>query len=67
MTKLSPREQQIAGLVAAGHTDMQIAQKLGISYYTVRSYVSRIHAKMNTKGRRVNLAVGFAQCCALEF
>lgn len=64
-TKLSPREQQIASLIASGYTDMQIAAQLRISFYTVRAIVRNIHLKMGTN-RRVSLAVGYSQSCSLS-
>jgi DNA-binding CsgD family transcriptional regulator len=68
--KLSPREQQIAGLIAAGYTDMQITAHLSkagrqISYYTVRAYVRQIRIKLNAQGPRINLARSFERCCSV--
>lgn len=62
--RLSPREQQIAGLIASGYTDMQIAAQLKISYYTVRAIVRTVHLKLGTR-RRVSLAMNFERCCSM--
>lgn len=48
---LSPREVRIAGLVATGATNPDIAARLGISEKTVRNQVSAIAAKLGTNGR----------------
>jgi two-component system response regulator FixJ len=43
---LSPREMEIARCVAAGYQAKAIAQRLRISYYTVRVHVGRIYCKL---------------------
>ncbi|MDJ1156810.1 helix-turn-helix transcriptional regulator [Chelatococcus sp. SYSU_G07232] len=43
---LTPRELQIALLVAAGNQNKEIAQSLRISFHTVRVHVGRIYAKL---------------------
>ena len=52
---LTPRETEIAGLLAAGSTDKEIGGKLGISEHTVNSHLRRLFAKL-----RVNNRVGAA-------
>lgn len=61
-TKLSPREAQIAGLIAAGYTDWQIAEHLRVSYYTVRAHLRNIHNKSGTFNR-AQLAVKMYRYC----
>lgn len=48
---LTRRELQIAFLVAAGKVNKQIAHRLGISAYTVSSYLKRIFLKLNCRTR----------------
>ena len=48
---LTRRELQIALLVAAGKVNKQIAHRLGISSYTVSSYLKRIFLKLNCRTR----------------
>ncbi|MGH6840789.1 MAG: response regulator transcription factor [Methylocella sp.] len=43
---LSPRELEIARCVAAGYQTKAIAQRLRISYYTVRVHIGRIYCKL---------------------
>ncbi|MGQ0445566.1 MAG: response regulator transcription factor [Beijerinckiaceae bacterium] len=43
---LSPRELEIARCIAAGYQTKAIAQRLRISYYTVRVHVGRIYCKL---------------------
>jgi non-specific serine/threonine protein kinase len=49
--RLSPRERELVGLVAAGMTDAQIADTLFISIRTVRSHLDRIRAKTGARRR----------------
>lgn len=48
---LSPREQEIARMVAAGHPSKAIAQVLNISSWTVGTHLRRIFAKLGVKSR----------------
>ena len=43
---LTPRELEIAILVAAGHETKIIARRLRISFHTVRVHMARIYAKL---------------------
>ncbi|HEY1324073.1 MAG TPA: LuxR C-terminal-related transcriptional regulator, partial [Streptosporangiaceae bacterium] len=54
---LSPREDEIAKLVARGRTNRQIAEQLVISERTVETHVSRILGKLQVESRA---AVGTA-------
>lgn len=47
---LSPREQDVLRLLAAGHTNDQIAGKLYISYHTVVNHKRNIITKVGLKG-----------------
>ena len=49
--QLSPREQQVLQLIALGHTNLQVADRLGLSVKTVETYKSRLMAKLGLAGR----------------
>ena len=51
MTALSPRELELANLVAIGHTNAQIARKLKISPQTVKNHIQSIYAKVRVRNR----------------
>lgn len=48
---LSKRETEVLRLVATGHTDREIADKLYLSVNTVNTYKARIKEKLQLKGR----------------
>jgi DNA-binding CsgD family transcriptional regulator len=48
---LSPRELEIARLVAAGATNQAIADALGISLWTVSTHLRRVFAKTGVGSR----------------
>jgi two-component system response regulator NreC len=48
---LSPREQQVMRLIALGHTNQQVAGRLGLSIKTVETYKSRLMTKLGLTGR----------------
>lgn len=48
---LSPRESQIAGLVADGYPNKEIAWELGLTHGTIKVYVSNIFAKTGMDNR----------------
>lgn len=49
---LTPREMEVLGLLAERLTDREIAQKLTISYTTVKKHSSHIYQKLGVGGRR---------------
>jgi DNA-binding CsgD family transcriptional regulator len=51
LISLSPRQQQIAGMVAAGRTNHAIASSLSISVWTVSTHLRRIFAKLSVSSR----------------
>lgn len=48
---LTPREQEICSLLAYGHTNSEIAEKLYISERTVETHRSNIFSKLDLKNR----------------
>ena len=48
---LSAREAEVLRLVARGHTLEEVAQALGVSRHTVRSFVRRIYDKLQVGTR----------------
>src|SRR5690348_13186066 len=50
MTDLTPRLHEVAGLVAEGLTDKQIAARLGIEYNTARIHVAAIAFRLKIPG-----------------
>jgi DNA-binding NarL/FixJ family response regulator len=48
---LSPREQQVLGLLASGFIYKQIADQLNIGVETVRTYVKNVCQKMHVRNR----------------
>jgi two-component system nitrate/nitrite response regulator NarL len=53
---LSPREQEIARMVARGHHNKAIAEVLSISSWTVCTHLRRIFAKLNVNSRAAMVA-----------
>jgi DNA-binding CsgD family transcriptional regulator len=48
---LTPREAQIMGLIAVGHTNGQIAEQLTVAEKTVKNHINRIYAKLGVGSR----------------
>jgi ATP/maltotriose-dependent transcriptional regulator MalT len=48
---LSSREAQIMSLIAAGHSNGQIAEHLVLAEKTVKNHVNRIYAKLGVGSR----------------
>jgi DNA-binding NarL/FixJ family response regulator len=48
---LSPREQEVLDLLSQGFMYKEIADKLGISFETVRTYIRRIYEKLHVRTR----------------
>lgn len=48
---LTPVERDVVRLVAEGHKNAEIGQRLFISVNTVKKYLSRIYAKVDVDGR----------------
>ncbi|MEV0675185.1 AAA family ATPase [Actinosynnema sp. NPDC050436] len=50
-SELSPRERDVARLLAGGHTNREIAQALFLSRRTVEEYVVKVRRKLNAPSR----------------
>jgi DNA-binding NarL/FixJ family response regulator len=48
---LSPREQEVLALVAKGYINKEIAEKLGVTLETVRTYLKIIYDKLHVRSR----------------
>ena len=49
---LTARERDVASLAAIGASDINIAQRLGLSVRTVQTHLAHVYTKTNTHGRR---------------
>lgn len=49
--QLTPREHEVAALVAQGQSNRAIARALTVEVKTVEAHVTRIHAKLGTASR----------------
>jgi LuxR family maltose regulon positive regulatory protein len=54
---LTVREYQILQLLAAGHRNREIADKVFLSEFTVKSHLQKIYAKLEANGRTETLAI----------
>lgn len=57
--KLTPREVEVLGLIAAGHSNKRIASALGLSAKTVDRHVSNIFDKLAVSSRAAATAYAF--------
>lgn len=60
MTDLSPRELELAQLVAAGYSNAEIALKLQIAHQTVKNHVRSAYVKLGVHSR-LHLALKLAE------
>jgi DNA-binding NarL/FixJ family response regulator len=56
---LTPRQKDLLRLLAAGHTNTQIAHRLGISEGTVRSHLEDIYQRLNVSSRTAAVTRAF--------
>lgn len=48
---LTPREEEILGLLAKGYLAKEIADQLGISFFTVRFHIRKIYEKLHVRSK----------------
>ena len=48
---LSKRESEVLALVAKGYANKEVAEALGLSFETVRSYLKTIYSKLHVRSR----------------
>jgi DNA-binding CsgD family transcriptional regulator len=58
--RLTPRQTDLLHLVAAGHTNTQIARRLGISEGTVRTHLENIYERLQVSSRAAAVTRAFA-------
>jgi DNA-binding NarL/FixJ family response regulator len=61
LPKLSPREQQLLELLAAGRAPKEAASDLNLSYETVRGYLKKIYQKLHVRSQ-TEAVVKFLSC-----
>jgi DNA-binding CsgD family transcriptional regulator len=57
--QLTPRQKDLLRLLAAGHTNTQIARRLGISAGTVRTHLENIYGRLGVSSRTAAVARAF--------
>jgi DNA-binding NarL/FixJ family response regulator len=57
--RLTPRQTGLLHLVAAGHTNTQIARQLGISEATVRAHLENIYERLHVSSRTAAVTRAF--------
>ena len=62
--RLTPRQTDLLRLVAAGHTNTQIAHRLGISESTVRTHLENIYGRLQVSSRTAAVTRAFGDLTA---
>ena len=57
--RLTPRQWELLRLLAAGHTNTQIARRLGISEGTVRTHLQNIYERLDVSSRTAAVTRAF--------
>jgi DNA-binding NarL/FixJ family response regulator len=57
--RLTPRQNELLRLVAAGHTNAQIARRLGVTQGTVRTHLENIYEKLHVSSRTAAVTRAF--------
>jgi DNA-binding CsgD family transcriptional regulator len=58
-SRLTPRQWQLMDLLAAGHTNVQIARRLGVSEGTVRKHLENTYRRLHVSNRVAAVARAF--------
>lgn len=48
---LSPQEIMVLVYIALGYDDKEVAEKMNLSYYTVRTYIDRVTLKLAARNK----------------
>ncbi len=64
LPRLTPRQAELLRLVAAGHTNTQIARRLGISEGTVRTHLENIYDRLQVSSRTAAVTRAFPALAA---
>ena len=62
--RLTPRQTDLLRLVAAGHTNPQIARRLGLSEATVRTHLENIYRRLRVPSRTAAVTRAFGELAA---
>lgn len=54
---LTPRQYEVARLVATGLTNQEVACRLGISAQTVKNHMTAIYGNLGLVGKRLHLVI----------
>jgi len=57
--RLTPRQNDLLRLLAAGHTNIQIARRLGISEGTVRTHLENVYERLDVSSRTAAVTRAF--------
>jgi DNA-binding NarL/FixJ family response regulator len=49
--RLTPREEEVLGLVAKGYANKEIADKLAVTYETIRDHLKKVYNKLHVHSR----------------
>jgi DNA-binding CsgD family transcriptional regulator len=63
--QLTPRHRELLRLVAAGHTNAQIARRLGVSEGTVRTHLKNIYERLQVSSRTAAVTSAFPDLAAV--
>jgi len=63
--RLTPRQWELLRLVAAGHTNAQIARQIGVSQGTVRIHLQNIYERLQVSSRTAAVTRAFPDLAAL--
>ncbi len=63
VASLSPQEQRVLALIAAGHTNKEVAAEMGLAEKTVKNYLSTVFEKLHVT-RRAQAAAYYTQAAA---
>ena len=58
--RLTPRQNDLLRLLAAGHTNAQIARRLGVTEGTVRKHLENIYARLHVSSRTAAVTRAFS-------